>query len=79
MTAMKCLLLYLIFIQTEFVRTLYSDHKTFNNKSDVENIHLINKKAGNTIISSDHMHTTENGFCVKKNGDIRLLFDIFLE
>ena len=67
---MKCLLLYLIFIQTEFVRTLYSDHKIVNNKSDIEN-KLINKKDGKTIISSDHMTTTENGFCVKKNGDIR--------
>ena len=71
MTAKKSLLLYLIFIHIEFIRTLYSDHKIFKNKSDIENNNLIKKKDGETIISHDHMTTTENGFCVKKNGDIR--------
>ena len=68
---MKWQLLYLVFIQTEFARTLNSGHKIFNKESDIENNNLKDKKDGNTIIRSDHLTTTENGFCVKKNGDIR--------
>ena len=68
---MKCLLLYLIFIQMEFAKTLNSDHKIVNNSSDIENINLTNKKGGNKIIDTYHMTTTEKGFCVKKNGGIR--------
>ena len=68
---MKWQLLYLIFIHMEFARTLNSDQKIFNKRSDIEYSNLKDKKDGNTIIRSDHMTTTENGFCVKKNGEIR--------
>ena len=68
---MKYLIICLSFIQMDFARTLNSDLKIINNSSDIENIDLENKKNGDEIIDTDHMTTTENGFCVKKNGDIR--------
>ena len=63
---MKCLLLYLIFIQTEFTRALYSYHEIVNSRSDIQN-----NKDWETSIDTYHMTTTKNGFCVKRNGDIR--------
>ena len=71
MTTMKYLYLYLIFIQMQFARTLNSDRKIVNNNSDIENNNLKNMKDGDETLDTYHVTTTENGFCVKKNGDIR--------
>ena len=66
---MKCL--YLIFIQMEFARTLNSDWKIVNDISDIENNNLKNMEDRDETLDTYHVTTTENGFCVKKNGDIR--------